>query len=180
MAHSRIIQLETSPIVNVNGLDPDLDIDEDSLITTISPDTYIYEYGVDHPIADYVTEDIHHDITINRFIERCQKVGPYVEIGNDDEEQWIIFREGFVYAFFEKLYPEFIKALDELVAKASPKAYCGEEIGTLLYSLEQSYVNRHECYIDSAGWGLSPFMEFVRRIEPNIKYYIGGTVDYHF
>ncbi len=168
MAHSRIIQLETSPI------------GEEFDISFITPYRYISDTGsIDPPIADYVTEDDDHVETINWFIERCQAVGPYVEIGNDDEQQWIIFREGFAYAFFENQYPQFMKALDELVAKASPKAYCGEEIGTLLYSLEQSYVNRHEWYIDSAGWGLSPFMEFVRRIEPNIKYYIGGTVDYH-
>ena len=131
-------------------------------------------------IADWVGIDENPEETINDLIERCQRVGPYIDTGRDEEGRWIIFREGFVKAFFEKAYHRFKKTLDELVEKANPETMCGFEISRLLFDLQEEYEGKFDWYIDGENLGLLSFKEFIREIEPNTKYYFGGTADVHF
>ena len=172
--HSRIIQLETRPIAEAGRMCP-------CRYRICAGCVDEYSDGWFRPsIADWVGCDERHDETIKEFIERCQSFGPYVEVGNDDGEQWIIFKDGFIHACFEKAYPHFQLALNELVQKANLETYCGNEIGSLLATLKEAYQSIFDWYIDGAETGLVPFDAFVREIKPNIKYYIGNTADFHF
>ena len=117
---------------------------------------------------------------MNDLIERCQFFGPFVEVGNDGEEHWIRFKEGFARAYFEKPYADFMATLKEMFDKGSIEAFCENDYGMLLDSLEEAYQSEFDWYIDSEETGLKPFDAFVRKIRPNVKYYIGNTADFHF
>ena len=168
MAHERIIQIEKCPISDVGKTTADGIIWRD------------YDRWFLGSVADYVRYDEYHDETIELFIQYLCSFGPYVEVFNDEEEQWLVFKEGFIQAYFAKLFPIFKEALQKLVDNASVETLCGYELSALLYPLNEINYDRGGTYIDSIGKGLVPLNYFIREIEPNVRYYIGGTVDYHF
>lgn len=110
---------------------------------------------------------------------------PYVDVltektDEDEEVLCVVFREGFKQAYFSRLYPLFEKALQELVEKTSLEAFCENELDLLLYSLNKINDDRFGTYISSEENGLRTINDFIRNLEPNEKYYIGGTADYHY
>ena len=172
--HSRIIQLETHPISETGKMYP-------CKYRICNDCIHEYSDGWFMPrIADWVGCDEDHNETVNDLIERCQFFGPFAEVGNDGEEHWIRFKEGFARAYFEKAYKDFVTILKELSDKASIDGFCGNDYGMLLGSLEEAYQSEFDWYIDSEETGLIPFDAFVRKIRSDVKYYIGNTADFHF
>lgn len=168
--YSTIIQLETNPI------------SEPEKLTVGEMETNDYYDWFFASVSDGVEKPESPEEVIEGFIEEMQYFGD-VEVGSDDKGQWISFNKGFRRSYFEKIYPRFEEALKEMVEKANLDAFCGYEIGSLLYPLKLAVENWTHIYIKSEGLGLITLNDFVRSIvevRPNEKYYIGGTIDYHF
>ena len=164
--YSDIIQLETRPISETG-----------TLTTSYFDDEEMQWFFYD--IADSVRENDYPN-TIDHFISYLQLGNPYVEVFNDEKEKWIVFHEGFVRSFFEWFYPSFEEYLLRLVENASIEAFCnGFEMKNLLYPLNMIVDDKYGIYIMSSEMGLQTLDRFIRRIEPEKKYYIGGTVEYH-
>ena len=166
--HDFIIQLETTPISESNRLT----VDEMQIL-----DEYEWFF---QSISDGVEEDESPDETITDFIEQFQSYDNFVEVGSDDNGKWILFTDGFKRAFFASSYPYFEEALQELMEKTSFEAFCGYEMGSLLYPLQRAYDDKYGLYIKNGDMRLLTLDNFIRHyLQPNVKYYIGGTVDYH-
>ena len=168
MSYCNIIQLEKYPIEETSRISCDTIQDcEDNKWFFVN-------------VADYVREDEESDETIDAFINFLQSFEPFVEVFSDEKEKWIVFKEGFTQAYFENLYPQFEEALQNLVKKTSVETLCKKyEMSGLIYPLRALSGDGIGTYVDNGEMGLISLPSFIRRIEPNVKYYIGSTVEYH-
>ena len=161
--HSKIIQLETLPIEDVGKTCP-----ED-----------FYDHWFTYAIADYVDEDCDPEDTLDTLKAILSAYGDQVEFFEDENGKGVIFKEGFVQAYFAKRYPSFREALMKLVGKATVENFCAGEINMAMYDMNQAYDDKHGFYIQCSDTGLKTLNRFLRYIRPNTRYYFGGTVDYH-
>lgn len=150
--HSRIIQLSKEPI------------DKDDYITE---DTFIDDFvGV---IADYVSEETDREEDIKWLLYAIKEYG----IVYNDKEESIIFPKGFKENYFRERFKE----LKEVVQNISLEQFASNS--TVAYNLASLIEDKHGFYIYTSFW--QSFDSFVRgELEEGEKYYIGGTIDYHF
>lgn len=185
--HRMIIQIENCPILSDEELynyeesfdEYEESFDEDDYPVGRIRTGSIMEEWFFCSVSDYVKEDKNHDETVDWFLKDLQELTPYVDISSEKDKQWIVFKEGFIHAYFSRIYPQFEEALANLVKNASIEALCGYEMEHLLYPLEKMNEDKFGVYIYTRETQLIPLNEFIRQIEPNKKYYIGGTLDYH-
>ena len=164
-----IVQLETKPILEDEKLTEREMIQDDS-----------YDWFFDSIACSSVNEDMWHGDTIKEIKEYLCSFAPYVEVSNNETQNWIVFKEGFVQAFFERIYPDFKKAIQELSDNSSLDALIGRkhEIYPPLFRLRNMFLGTYGMYVKSEETYLESFIDFIREIKPNVKYYIGGTVLY--
>lgn len=123
-------------------------------------------------IADYVADmdESERERAIADFIKMCKPCGIV------EEKDGITFLDGFKEKFFTARFEYLKKLVDELsiedFAANTIKLY---EISSLIEEKFDVYVYESSEY----GGNLYTFDYFVRTLEPGVKYYIGGTVDYH-
>lgn len=157
--HSRIYQIETHPVANDDVLDIGWDLDD------IKPE-----------IADYVDEDPNPSATIAWTKENLAALcGSTITILEDG----FILHEGFREAYFRNSYERFLKELHELEA-CSLAEFAAGEIWMNVYNLKEDYNNTFSDYVWSEDDYLEPRDEFMRHAEPEVRYYFGGTLDYHW
>ena len=77
--------------------------------------------------------------------------------------------------YFTPAYENFIKALDK-IGRPTIKEFVN---GIDLWYLKNANENKFGFYVDADG-ELMTFDTFIRKCVTNEKYYIGGTLDYHF
>ena len=92
----------------------------------------------------------------------------------DETEMSIVFKEGFREAFFKKRFDLFKETADGLTLEefASDNSVRMTKLRESLNSFFDTYV------IEGTEWYVS-FEEFVRKLEPNEKFYIGALMHYH-
>ena len=174
MAHSRVIQLSTTPFY-VDGEDVDC-----AIITAEDLcDTPFVDY-----IADYVSDDCDRAEDFAKFVGKLKygDAGQYVSFegtGKDSEETWIEFAPGFKEAYFRPRFDQF----KYQAALMTFETFMGD--GTELYMFRQIITNSFgvRVRVDDGCSGFPESIEtFVRGlpIGKTARFYLGGTVDYHY
>lgn len=126
--------------------------------------------------ADYVTNSEDRDGDIEWLISNLGS--KYYNIDGNK----IVFTEGFKEEYFKALHERFLHLIKEL-SDCSLENFifpnrCDVDIN--IYKLNEAYNDEHAFYIENDYGGLETLSEWIRHIEYNKPYYIGGTVDYHY
>ena len=151
--HSRIFQLSTEPIK------------EEDYITE---DTIIHDTSFIGYVADYVSDEVDRKEDIKWLLD---SITPYGAI-YDEKEESLIFPKGFKERYFEKKFA----VLKETVQKISSlEDFANDSL--LAYKLKSTITDRFSFYIYEDYY--EPIDDFIRNLELNTKYYIGGILDYH-
>lgn len=156
--HSRIIELSLEPIKEDDMIAAsDIIYDEDS--------TFI------GAVADYVV-DSDRDNDINWFTEYVSNSHPAEYV---DDEEAIIFKDGFEISFFKKRFESFVEKAKNITLEEFAK-----DTNLECYKLKCLLEDKYSFYV----WfekRLITLDSFIRGyLETNKKYYLGGTIDYHF
>ena len=151
--HSRIFQVSMEPI------------NKEEYIC----DSDYYEHWFTIEFADYVSDDCDREADIE-WLSSCAK-GYSIE--NDDNGEYLIVTNKEEY--FTNAYKRFIEELDK-IGRPTLEEFVN---GISLWSLNNADEDKFSFYVDADG-ELMTFDAFIRRCVTNEKYYIGGTVDYHF
>ncbi len=162
--HSRIFQIETSPV----------DMDD-----RITEDTYIGDHWFVYKVADYVVNDEDRNGSLEWFRETLRAASSYIEYFSDQDGEGFILHDGFHSTYFTAEYRAFYASLQALCEKASPEAYTRGDLGAAMYALEDAYDDEYGFYIDCDETGLVTLNNFLRHTKVETRYYFGGTVDYH-
>jgi hypothetical protein len=149
--HSRIFQLSEHPI------NPD-----DYIIEEDFYDNFIGE------VADYVSGDTCRNEDIYWFVSSLKQYG----IIYNEKEESIIFPEDFKFKYFKSRYDKFVKLSQEI----DLRKFSSDDLE--LWSLQQLIENKYGFYIFTNHY--EPLDSFVRQLQGEEKYFIGGTIDYHF
>ena len=157
--HGRICQIETHPVTEDDALSLAWDLDD------IKPE-----------IADYVDEDPTPSGTIAWLKENLTaRCGDTITILEDG----FILHEGFREAYFQRSYEKFQEYLRKL-ENCSLADFAAGEIGSAMFELRDAYNCRFGDYVWSEDGYLETRDEFMRHAEPEVRYYFGGTLDYHW
>lgn len=162
--HSKIIQLENMPL------------EEDDRIT----EEDFYDTWFTASVADYVDDDYDRDDTLKTFkniLGTCQE---HVEFFEDEYGEGVIFHAGFVQAYLAKQFKQFRIELKILEETATLDSFCNRDIAQSMRRLNDAYNNKYGYYIQNCDTELKTFDSFLRYMKPDVKYYFGGTVDYHY
>ena len=131
-------------------------------------------------VADYVDEDYDPVETLTNLRHILGACGKLAEFFEDAEGCGVIFRDGFRDAYFAVGYEAFREALQKLIASSSLDRFCSGTLWQELYDLNTAYDNEVGYYIQNDELGLKTLSRFMRLVKPDVKYYFGGTLDYHF
>ena len=104
----------------------------------------------------------------------------FISFVNDDEGEGFVLREGFHAAYFHAEYKAFESCLKDLVEEANADAFVTDGLDMQMYALKNAYDDEFGLYIQSDGTGLVTLNRFLRYAKTDIRYYFGGTVDYHW
>ena len=157
--HSRICQIETHPVTEDDALYLAWNLDD------IKPE-----------IADYVDEDPGPAYTIAWLKENlANRCGDAITILEDG----FILHEGFREAYFQRSYEKFQKYLRKL-ENCTCANFAAGEIGGAMFELRDAYNCRFGDYVWSEDSYLETRDEFMRHAKPEVRYYFGGTLDYHW
>lgn len=162
--HSRIFQIESFPV------------DKDCRITE---DNYIGDHWFVYSIADYVTEDEDRENSLEWLMDTLSCAESFIEFFSDEDGSGFILHDGFHAACFQKEYEGFADTLKALTDTASPKAFAAGDLESKMFALETAYDDRYGFYVDCDETGLVTLNRFLRHARPGVRYYFGGTVDYH-
>ena len=119
--------------------------------------------------ADYVSDDCNR----NEDIEWLKESSKGISFDKDNNGEYLIVTSKKEY--FIPAYENFIKALDK-IGRPTIKEFVN---GIDLWYLKNANEDKFGFYVDADG-ELMTFDTFIRKCVTNEKYYIGGTVDYHF
>lgn len=156
--HSRIIQLNKNPILkreHITGAD-------------------FYDHRFNGAIADYVSEDTDREEDIKWLLSTIgdgmigsDELGVYLQITSKNK-------------YFEPRYKDFMTSI-ETIKSCTLEEFIEDKIHYYWYTAETAYNDKFDMYIMTEKYGeLLTITEFMRRCEVGVKYYIGGTLDYHY
>lgn len=151
--HSRIFQVSMNPINKGEYI-----CDED-----------YYKHWFTREIADYVSDDCNREEDIEWLTDAARG---YLVNKDDDGEYFVVANKE---EYFAPAYERFMKALNE-IGKPTLEEFTN---GIGLWNLKNAAEDKFGFYVDADG-ELMTFDAFIRGCVTNEKYYIGGTVDYHF
>ena len=155
--HSRIFQVSLEPIKKEDYIDES---------------HYIYEHWFTNSIADYVSSNCYRDEDL-KWIEDCYE-NQGIKFGVDENGEYLIVKSKQKY--FENSFHKFMEAIEKV------KNYTIDDFveGFVeMWRLKNAYEDKYGFYVDADG-ELMSFDSFIRCCVINEKYYIGGTVDYHY
>nr|DAW90215.1 MAG TPA: hypothetical protein [Bacteriophage sp.] len=162
--HSKIFQIESFPV------------EENYRITE---DNYIGDHWFVYSIADYVAEDESREHSLEWLKDTLSCAEPFIEFFSDIDGCGFILLDGFHAAYFKREYEGFINALTSLTVTVSPEAFAMGNLEPKMFALNTAYDDRYGFYVDCDDTGLVTLNQFLRQAKPEIRYYFGGTVDYH-
>ena len=152
--HSRIFQVSLDPFCDEKDY--------------IAKDTY-YDHWFVGEIADYVD-----DSNREKDIEWLKDVAKGYHVDADESGVFLVVtskEEYFATAF--KRFKTAIESIRDCTLKDFADGF--KEI----WEIKDSYEDKFDFWIDADG-EMMPFDRFIRLCAKDEKYYIGGTVDYHF
>lgn len=159
--HSRIFEVSEKPV------DPENYLDEGSI-----PEWFCGS------IADYVDGDTDRDHDIEWLLQQMHGAATY-----SVEDNSLSFDADAKKKFFAADYLKFQESLKELSC-ISEEEFAGEShdhnLRLMMYRLKEAYADKFGFYICSEERELEPLHDWLRMADLSKKYYIGGTIDYHF
>lgn len=156
--HSRIFQLSTKGKISKDDY-----INKEELNNPESSD-----YWFVNSIADYVTESSDRKDDIKWLLDTIESYG----IEYNEQEEYIVFKKGFIDNYFKERYNIFKEEVENLTLKNFIDFFQACKLKSLIME---------ECtfYISCSSIGFVSIDTFVRTLKEDVKYYIGGTLDYH-
>lgn len=154
--HSRIFQFSSEPLTE---------------------DDYITEFDLDEwfvgKIADCAVESSSREYDLEWLASFIEPHGAVV----DQEKGVVYFPKGFKASYFKKKFKEFKKSADELTLEV----FAGiESDGDFkMYLLKSLIEDKFGFYIYIEYLHLQTLDNFIRKLEEDTTYYIGGVIDYH-
>lgn len=111
---------------------------------------------------------------IQWLFDFLRRISDKVTLKNDA----LRFKEGFREEYFSLRYTE----LKELVKNLSLTAFVSDDVPESmdLYRIENAIEDRYSFYVLREGYGYQTLDRFVRTVEYDKDYHIGGIGDYHF
>lgn len=153
--HNRIIQVSKKPICESDY---------------ITEDKY-YDHWFTYQIADYVSGDVDREEDIEWF----KSASAGIVVDKDEHGHYFMISDKEKY--FKGQFNEFNRILSELNGITINDFI--NNIDYKAFILRNSYEDKYGFYIDEDDDNMSSLDSFVRHGEINVKYYIGGIVDYH-
>lgn len=155
--HSRIFQLSTNPIKKEDYTD----------------ESEYYDHWFTKSVADYVIDSDYRDEDL-KWLEDCYE-NQGIEFGKDDNGEYLIIKSK--HKYFENSFTKFMETINKI------KNYTIDDFinGFFeMWHLKNAYEDKYGFYTDVEDYGLITMDEFVRKFSENVKFYIGGTLDYHY
>ena len=157
--HGRIYQIETHPVTEDEALCVSWHTDD------VTPE-----------IADYVDEDPNPTGSISWLKENLAALcGNTITILEDG----FILHEGFREAYFRRSYERFQEYLRRLNTGTFAD-FANDRMGGYIFDVRDAYNETFVDYVWSEDSYLETRDEFMRHAEPEVRYYFGGTLDYHW
>lgn len=153
--HSRIFQVDTNPINETDYID----------------ECCYWDHWFINEVADYVANSTDRDGDIEWLMEYSKGI----IISEDENGKFLIVTDKEKY--FKNAFENFQEAINK-VSKYTIDDFI-QSSSYEIWKIKDSYENRFGFYID-CNYDLMSLDRFVRLFTINLKYYIGGTVDYHF
>ena len=163
--HSRVIQISESPI---------------------SEDSYIHSdsYPVDHwflnNIADYVAPDDDRTGTLKWLKECLSNNNAPISFFCQEGGKGFELQAGFHTAYFSSRYDAFREELDSFVKELTLETYSDGTLDYPMFLIETAYKDEYDIYVDIGDDQILPLDTFLRTAKVGVRYYFGGTLDYHF
>jgi hypothetical protein len=160
MSHSRIFQITSAPV---------------------APDDYISEndfceHWFTNTVADYVNGDGNREDDVKWLRDWLEGLGAVYFV---EDDSFIVLQYG-KEAYFEKAYEAFITVRRKTTELSLSEFAAGSDFASLMYQLQSAFCDKYSFYVSSDEFDTIPFDEFIRCAEPDRRYYIGGTLDYHY
>lgn len=155
--HSRIFQVSMEPI------------DECDYIEESNYDDHWFT----NSIADYVSDSFSRSEDL-KWLEDCYDTKG-IEFGVDDNGEYLVIKSKQKY--FEYNFNKFMEIINKI------KTYTFDDFiqdSHEIWQLENAYEDKFGFYVDTDDNGLITLDSFVRTYPENEKFYIGGTIDYHY
>lgn len=158
--HSRIIQLETTPV------------HESEYIT---PADYDHEHWFLREIADFVVEDEDRETTLHSFLDALSR------FGLEQFPDGFALKPGFHARYFAPDYARFRAVLDSISSSLTLDSFAADSrLRGELFVLCDAYEDEFTYYVQTTDHGLLPLARFLRLAKPGTRYYFGGTLSYHW
>lgn len=157
MSHSRIFQVSEEPIEKIDY---------------ITKSRY-WEHWFLNEHADYVAESNREDDI--KWLKEVAYKG--IEFGEDEYGEFLVVTSKTDY--FAKKFTRFTTDLED-ISKMALTDFASARAS--IWKLEDAFEDKYGFYIDDTSqFGeFSTFDRFIRICNENTKYYIGGTMDYHY
>jgi hypothetical protein len=154
--HSRIFQASLNPIEKYDYIE----------------ESNYWDHWFTREWADYVNGDCDRKDDIE-WLKSCYGTKG-IEFGTDDNGEYFIVKSK--QAYFENSFNEFTEILNKIKDYTLDDFVHGFHE---MWSLKNAYEDKMGFYADYYG-SLITFDEFIRECATEEKYYIGGTIEYHF
>jgi hypothetical protein len=157
--HSRIYQISENPI---------------------EPADYINaELYSDHWFVSQIADYVNGDVDRSSDIEWLRKYLESTEAVTFSDDSSFVLNEGGKERYFERSCVQFKKARDKTLGLTLSEFAAGGELSMTMWNLRDAYCDKYSFYAEYED-ELIPMDAFIRRTVPGTRYYIGGTVDYHY
>lgn len=154
--HHTIYQFSDKPIAEANYISTRMFDDEHWFLRTI---------------ADRV-DDSNRDVDIDILTRKAIRTGFTVDKDNNKKDYLLIKDK---HRYFIDKYTHFHQVAHEMAQWTISDFINHRNINRIRYAFAEKF----EDYVVYEG-GLIPFDEFMRIAKEDVKYYIGGTLDYHW
>ena len=150
-------------------------------ITTahVKKSDYISESDfIDHwftnSIADYVDGNTNRAEDIKWFRGRLSGVASF-----DTDDSFVILPGG-KEMYFAKAYQSIVAAREKTMTLGLAEFASGEEFSEPVRNMQYAFCDEFSFYVSSDEFDTIPLDDFIRHTEIGKRYYIGGTLDYHY
>ena len=156
--HSRIFQVSTEPIEKCDYI-----IESD-----------YWDHWFTNSFADYVNDDCDREYDIS-WLDSCYGTD-ILEFGVDNNGNYFIIKNKQKY--FEGKYNRFVETIEKIKNCTIDEFI--KSIGHEIWTLKDAYEDKFGFYIQTSENGLITLDSFMRAYPEGTKFYIGGTIDYHY
>lgn len=163
MAHSRIFMISQSPI------DPDDYITEDTCIGEGG------EWSFVGSIGDYVNDETNREEDI-QWLRDVLIVTMKDKVEFNEEEVSFTFKEGFKEEYFKQKKEDFLQIVENMTSGRPEWVFEGQLFAS---AAANAITDKWSFYFYDNGFFQS-IDSFIRNTEPNVKFYVGNSIDYHY